>query len=177
MWKEVNGYEGLYLISDTGEVLSKIYKTRKILKPGTTKFGYSVVVLSKNKKVKMFAMHRLVALNFIDNPENKPCINHKNGIKIDNRVENLEWCTYSENTRHSFDVLKRKASKTMEGKLNGMHPNAKEVKQYTKKMELVKSYDSIIRASRESGHINPSNISACCLGKVKTAGGYIWRYK
>ena len=100
-WKDINGYEGLYMISNFGRIKS-LYQNR-ILKPKVDKNGYLEIGLMKNKRRKYFKVHRLVAMNFIDNQNNYPVVNHKNEIKNDNRVENLEWCTVKYNNHYSKD--------------------------------------------------------------------------
>lgn len=109
VWKPINGYEDHYLISSLGRIRSiKTYKKKSnvdYLNPSKCKKGYSMVSLRKPYvKRKICKVHRLVALHFIENVGNKPEVNHRNGIKTDNRVENLEWCTTKENNDHAWSM-------------------------------------------------------------------------
>lgn len=108
-WKDVPGYEGLYKVSTGGNVRSLI--TNKILKEGLNNRGYLSVKLYKDKSKSTVAIHRLVAKTFKINLENKPDVNHKNGIKTDNRLVNLEWVTEKENIRHAIDTGLMKSKK------------------------------------------------------------------
>lgn len=112
IWKDIEGYEGIYQISSLGRVKSlernikghgsSWLKDESLLRLCLDKKGYCIVRLSRNNLKQTFKVHRLVALNFIPNPENKPQINHKDCIKLNNEYGNLEWCNNSENQLHAF---------------------------------------------------------------------------
>jgi len=111
VWKTIKGFEN-YEVSNYGNVRRQYLKFIKYRKP-VYQHGYVCITFSIGSSFKKFQLHRLVADAFIPNNENKPCVNHINGIKHDNRVDNLEWCTFSENERHSYDVLGKKSNGVM----------------------------------------------------------------
>lgn len=131
IWKDIKGYDGLYQISNFGMVKSVRYNTNKILSViHNTITGYNSVGLCyKNRRETMY-IHRAIALAFIENPTNKPHINHKNGVRDDNDINNLEWVTSSENHKHKYDVLgykqhRRKHTEEEVLKIRGMYRNSK----------------------------------------------------
>lgn len=169
-WRTIPNYEN-YLVNSDGDVFSK--HTNKLLKLRKSKFGYMRAALYNSSGEKHEIMvHRLVALAFIENPLNLPQVNHKNEVKTDNRVENLEWCDCSYNinygTRNSIVSKKQKENKdkTVARKVMQINPNTNEV---------IKVWNSLRDIERELG-IPHSNIYYCCTGKRKTRGGFIWKY-
>lgn len=174
MWKDIPEYEGLYQVSNYGRVKS-LTRYKKILKPYIN-YGYANIILSKNKKTKYYKIHRLVAQAFIPNIENKPFINHKDGNKLNNNVNNLEWCTAKENTKHAFEnnliVIKKGKENHMYGKCGDKHWNSKKVIN----IETGKIYNSFGEVARELNITNASNIVAVCKGKKQSAYGYHWKY-
>ena len=109
IWKDIKNYEVLYQVSNLGKIYSK--KNKKILK-NNIRNTYYIIQLTKDKKRKSFQVHRLVAEAFIPNPQNKPIVNHINYNRLDNRVNNLEWCSQKENVNHSICNMKHKKSIT-----------------------------------------------------------------
>lgn len=169
IWKPIKEYKDLYEVSNTGKVRN--IKTKYILNPYKTNKGYYYANLCINKKSKGIGIHRLVALNFIDNPENKPQVNHINGIKADNRAENLEWVTCSENIIHSY----KNGMQRMAWDRELINRNAMKHFKKIKNIEQNIIFNSITEASK-SLNINISSISSCLNGRYKTAGGYHWKY-
>lgn len=163
-----------YYVTDTGDVYSRKGALGRFRKLKLTKHhtGYLIVNVCKGVP-KLNRVHRLVAEAFIPNPENKRTVNHKNGIKTDNRAENLEWMTDGENNKHSYDFLGRKGAWC--GKFGAKHPNSKKILQI-KNGFVVSEFGGMCEASRSTG-VPQANISKCCLGKRHTAGGFSWKYK
>ncbi|TCW59060.1 HNH endonuclease [Bacillus thuringiensis] len=174
-WRDVKGYEGYYKISNKGRVLSldrpivrcgrkQIIKERILKTHIQVQNHYAYAVFTIDTISKKFSIHRLVAEAFIENPDNKPFVNHKNGVRDDNDVRNLEWVTQAENVKHAFET--------------GLNTCNKKVAQYSLDNILLDTFESVREASRSLGRgVNvASSISACCNGKRKTAYGYKWKH-
>lgn len=165
-WKDIIGYEGLYQVSNKGQVRSFHSGHWTIMKQSVRKGGYRKLFLRKNKERKSFFVHRLVAMAFIPNPDNLPIINHKDENPSNNCVENLEWCTHLYNM--TYGTCQERARLT--------HlERTPSVLMYNKEGILKTIFNSVVEAEKETG-VPHSNIVACCKGRLKTAGGYVWRY-
>lgn len=160
----------LYGRSSTGNVFRRNWKGR-ILRPAKTPDGYLTVSCRHNNSRRI---HRLVAKAFIPNPENKPCVNHLSGNKKDNRVQNLAWCTYSENEKWSYDMLGKKATPSAWKKGNIPH-NIKKVAQYSLDGKLLNTFESATAAAKHIGTVQ-SRISCNCVNDTKTCHGFRFEY-
>lgn len=178
-WKDIPGYEGMYQAHPDGMIKSvERTVTHKngnvhvypeiVLKQKIDKDGYCVVTLYRNSERKYYNVHRLIAQTFIENPDNLPCINHKDFNRSNNCINNLEWCDVLYNNRYSKIWLK--ANEGAKEKCS------KPILQFTKDGEFVNEYYAIREASRQTG-TNRGNIISCLKGVYKSAGGYIWKYK
>ena len=157
-WKEVVGFEGLYEVSDLGRVRSLVQRNRRkpgILTPGDNGWGYLVVNLYKDGKRKAMKVHRLVAEAFLPNPLNLETVNHRDENKTNNSASNLEWMRNKDNVTYS---------------------QARPVQMFDKSTnELLATFPSTMEASRQTG-IYQGNICRCCRGKLKSTGGFVWKY-
>lgn len=186
IWADIKGYEGYYQVSNLGNIRSldriitfkngtKQFFKGKILKQKLDKHGYLRVTLSKNNHLCLKQVHRLVAIAFIPNPENKPTVNHKKGIKTDNRSTELEWATYQEQTQHAIKtgLINFETRVYVNSCEQAIKKTRKPIIQYDLQGKFIAKYIGVNEAQRIT-HIN--NISRCLTGKKKQVGGYIWRY-
>lgn len=170
VWKDVVGYEGLYQVSNTGVIVSNSFRngnclrTRQLrLKQVPDRDGYFRVTLCKDNKRHGVIVHRVVAEAFLENPNCYPVVNHKDENKQNNNAANLEWCTVRYNTRYNDSHIRRFASLR------------KPIRQLSMRGEFIKDWPCRAEIQRDTG-ITPSNITLCCLGKRRSAGGFKWEY-
>ena len=185
IWKEIKNYEELYEISNYGRIRSKEryinarrgkrLKKVKILTPFCQKNGYYAITLWKYKSFKLHYIHRLVAIAFIENENCLEQVNHKNGDKKDNNVENLEWVSRSENMKHAIS-LGLFSKSVLNERINKMNEKVMKPVCQIKDGKVIKTYKSATLAGKELGH-KYSNISACCRGLLKTSCGFQWKWK
>ncbi|HFK8175729.1 TPA: NUMOD3 domain-containing DNA-binding protein [Clostridium perfringens] len=162
VWKDIKGYEGMYQISNLGRVkaLERIdsrglRRKEKILKYNNTKNGYLEAVLCKNGKTKHITVHRLVAIHFIENINNLPIVNHIDGNKQNNKVDNLEWCTYSYNVKHAFRTGLAKITDETREKMSNAHKGEKSSNYNKKLSDLTRNKISKSKKGKCTGKNNP----------------------
>lgn len=183
IWRPVVGYEGIYEVSNKGRIKSLI-RGKGILKPNVGKTGYLSVELFRGSKQtsKRVLIHRLVAMAFIPNPYDLPTVNHKDEDKSNNSADNLEWMTYRQNLLYGTAPQRRIAhtdysdpKRAEIARVNGKAVS-RPVDQFTRSGEYIQSFESAKAASVATG-AHHSHLLECCMGKLETSGGYIWRYK
>ena len=163
IWKDIEGYEELYKVSNFGNVKSLNYRhtgKEKTLKVGKHRDDYLYVNLYKDGKMKSHSVHRLVAIAFIPNPYGLPEVNHIDEDKENNKASNLEWCTSKYNSNYGTRTQKISKPVIAIHKING----------------LILEFPSAHEAERQLG-INHRHICACCKGKLNSCGGFYWMYK
>lgn len=181
IWKDIKGYNGVYQVSNFGRIRSNgfkyLQKSRKgvsfekyampkIISQSYTVEGYLVVGLTKDGKTKQHKVHRIIAEAFIKNPDGKTMINHINGQKDDNRIENLEWCTSKENTQHAHATG-----------LCGINGKSKQVAKLDEDGNIVEVYESGLQAAKANGHYNSaSNLTKICRNGRGRWCGVRWKY-
>lgn len=164
IWKNIDGTNGEYQVSNIGNVRSLKKNKIRQLKIFDNGYGYLRVSLNINGKIKSEKVHRLVAKAFIPNPNDYPCINHIDENKYNNNVNNLEWCSYSYNNCYGKRI-KKVVNKT-----------SKKVFQYDKQGNFIREWNSAMEIQRELGY-RANSICSCCNGKYKTSYNFIWKYK
>lgn len=163
-WKDISGYENKYQISNFGQVKSLNFNHsghEKIMKTNPNDKGYLQICLTKNNIKHTHRVHRLVAEAFIPNPNNLPCVNHIDETKLNNNVENLEWCTFTENTQYGTRSIRC----------------GRPINQFSLEGDFIKTFLTSKDAERETG-VYHSHILACCHKKPHclTTGGYKWEF-
>lgn len=192
MWKLIPNTDGLYYASEDGQIKSdprmrkynahgkqsEYLRKGKILKQAINSHGYPCVTIKYlDGHQRVVGVHRLVALAFLPNPDNKPQINHIDGNKQNNHVSNLEWCTASENLKHAFRTGLNKGSHHRKGMTGKLHWASIPVLACDRDWNVIKEYENASLAAADLGMSSSSHISSCLHGHRKFAGGYRWKTK
>lgn len=190
IFKDIEGFEGYYQISNLGRIKALrrkvkspirhnkyVYKKERIRYATKNSLGYYNLKLYKKGIKRGFPLHRLLAIAFIPNPENKPFINHIDGNPSNNKIENLEWCTQSENIQHAYNIGRKKASWFFYLRQKGKDsPVSKPIIQLSKEGVEIKRWDCINDVQKQLGFNRP-NICKVLKNKLNTAYGYKWKYQ
>lgn len=174
-WKDITWYEWLYQIWTNWEIKS-LKKPEKILLWWKCRWWYRCATLCNNWIREQLKHHRLVAIEFIENPDNLPVVMHLDNNPVNNNVNNLKWGTHKENSRQCWDEWRAKSPCYWKWKRRELHNLSKIVYQYTLEHKFVNKFDSV-KSAAESFCIAPQNISSCCTGKQKSSAWYLWSYK
>lgn len=172
LWKDVKGYEGLYQVSNLGNVRSLVRQTKGKLLAQSKRRGYLYVGLYKkddceNRTIKQVLVHRLVAEAFVSNPNSYNEVNHIDECKTNNRADNLEWCSHKYNINYGMGAIRRKQ--------HSGEPFAKAVIQKDLEGNVLKRWRSLGEIERKTG-MAKSGICRCCNRQNATAYGYVWVY-
>lgn len=184
-WKVIKGYDGKYSVSSEGRVKKN---NGKFIKPVKRTTGYYVVGLWQHQECSQKLLHRLVAFYFIENPDNLPEVNHKDGNKANNAVSNLEWVTHSENQQHRIKILHKDMigeNNPMYGKSGVNSPRFKDfILQIDMQGNIVNRFESALEAARFLNGITKYNIGASAISSIcnhkrnlKTYKGFVWMYE
>lgn len=169
IWKDIAGYENLYMVSNLGRVKSLARwhrRTDTILKPHNVNGNYKHVRLADNNRNYIgYSIHRLVAIAFILNPDNLPCVNHKDENPANNKADNLEWCTYKYNVNYGTRTIRAALAESVP------------IIQFSLDGNFIKEWTSITVARRSFGKVHGSGIQQCCDGTCRMTYGYVWRWR
>lgn len=184
-WKDIQGFEGLYQISNFGRVKSLPFwhnnrfggfmTSEQLINGRIDKKGYRYVALGKKDKVMEFKVHRLVAIHFIPNPYNYPQVNHRDENKTNNHVSNLKWCNNQYNANYGTRTDRIIVARGQKRKVRHPDMRKRKVLQYDLDGNFVRCWECAKDVKKELG-IDNGNIGKCCMGKKSKAGGYKWKY-
>lgn len=188
IWKDIKGFEGMYQISNLGRVksLDRAVKQRNdsfqikkglLIKQTKNHKGYPLTCIRKDNKTYAKSTHRLVAETFMPNPDNKEQINHIDGIKTNNHVDNLEWMTGKENIKHAIDngLMTFCPKRAKHASDIAREKNKKEVDRYDMNGNYIDTFNSLLEAEKET-NVGHKGISENLRGRQKSAGGFVWKY-
>lgn len=185
IWLDIPGYENIYQASNCGRIKSlqrmvnnnggARFINERIMRPCLDYHGYYRLELSNLGIRRKYFVHQLIAVTFLPNPNNYKIINHKDGKKINNKPNNIEWCDYSHNEKHSYRVLGKKPTCPGAGKFGIDSSQSKPLTQFTKSGTIIAHFVSLKAASDSVGGLYTS-IAKAVEGKRKTFKGFIWEY-